>query len=387
MKKLTWKNETRKVKDLIPADYNPRSLNETQRQNLEDSIREFDAVMPVVVNIGSRDNVLIGGHQRTTIYADLGIEEIDVRVPNRELDEEEEQRLNLRLNKNTGGWDIEKLGTMDLDMLVDIGFGEEELSGFWDNVDIIDDRAMKPANPKKPDEIIIAPGEMYQLGRHRVTTGELVNLDLLMDGEQAQAIFMDPQGVKKVDPQKELIGEAMAYAHKDCHIFYWTKEEMIPTIATLLGDHKAKMETMMLWIKPETINTKTAFNRCYEPCIYATKGKPYLSKDHKGVNEILNQDITEGARVVDDLLQSLNLYVTERDFSEDNRPVSLHEKPIKRCTQPGDIVLDTNGDTGTLLLALETLGRSGRIHHEDPAGASKIIRRWEAYTGTKAKKL
>ena len=106
MKQLTWKTEKRKVKELIPADYNPRSLSAKQRQDLLESIEEFGKVIPIVVNIGKRKNVLIGGHQRTTIYADLGIEEVEVRVPSRELTAEEEKRLNLRLNKNTGSWDI-----------------------------------------------------------------------------------------------------------------------------------------------------------------------------------------------------------------------------------------------------------------------------------------
>ena len=40
-------------------------------------------------------------------------------VPNRELNEIEEQRLNLRLNKNTGSWDEDLLKEMDMEMLLD----------------------------------------------------------------------------------------------------------------------------------------------------------------------------------------------------------------------------------------------------------------------------
>ena len=97
--KITWTNERRKVAKLIPADYNPRMLNDKDRRDLEQSIKKFDAVEPIVVNIGERNDILIGGHQRVTIYADLGIDEIDVRVPNRELTIEEETELNLRLNR------------------------------------------------------------------------------------------------------------------------------------------------------------------------------------------------------------------------------------------------------------------------------------------------
>lgn len=122
--KITWKSERRKVKDLVPADYNPRVISEKERLDLRASIEEFDQVEPVVINLDDR---LIGGHQRCGIYADLLIEEIDVRVPSRQLTMEEEVQLNLRLNKNTGGWDWARLSKLDRDMLEIIGFSQEEM--------------------------------------------------------------------------------------------------------------------------------------------------------------------------------------------------------------------------------------------------------------------
>ena len=68
---IEWKNEKRKIKDLIPASYNPRILLPKDRQDLEESINKFNEVEPVIINIGKRNNVLIGGHQRVTIYAVL----------------------------------------------------------------------------------------------------------------------------------------------------------------------------------------------------------------------------------------------------------------------------------------------------------------------------
>ena len=56
-------------------------MSENERRDLEDSIKEFGTVVPIVLNIGTRNNVLIGGHQRVSIYADLGIEEIDAIAP------------------------------------------------------------------------------------------------------------------------------------------------------------------------------------------------------------------------------------------------------------------------------------------------------------------
>lgn len=122
--KITWSPATRKLGDLIKNGYNPRKLSENERRDLEKSVTEFGTVVPIVLNIGSRANVIIGGEQRIKVYADLGIEDVECMVPSRELSLEEERELNLRLNKNTGSWNEELLKEFDMNLLLDVGFGE-----------------------------------------------------------------------------------------------------------------------------------------------------------------------------------------------------------------------------------------------------------------------
>lgn len=45
---------------------------------------------------------------------------------------EREKELNLRLNRNSGEWDFDLLKDFDLDLLLDVGFEELELSNAWD---------------------------------------------------------------------------------------------------------------------------------------------------------------------------------------------------------------------------------------------------------------
>ena len=94
--KITWSPVTRRLGDLIKNGYNPRKLSENERRDLETSVKEFGMVVPVVLNIGSRANTIIGGEQRIKVYADLGIEEVECMTPSRELTLEEEKELNLR---------------------------------------------------------------------------------------------------------------------------------------------------------------------------------------------------------------------------------------------------------------------------------------------------
>ena len=112
----------KKCKDLIGAEYNPRELTEKQYKDLKDSLLRFGVVDPVLVNVNEeRKNIIIGGHQRTRVWQDLGNEEIDCVELDLTLDQERE--LNVRLNKNTGQFDMDALANyFDQDELVDWGF-------------------------------------------------------------------------------------------------------------------------------------------------------------------------------------------------------------------------------------------------------------------------
>lgn len=89
--KISWTIEKRKVADVVPADYNPRKLSEKSKADLMESITRFGQAEPLVINT---DGTIIGGHQRITVYADLGLEETDVMIPNRKLTKAEERELN-----------------------------------------------------------------------------------------------------------------------------------------------------------------------------------------------------------------------------------------------------------------------------------------------------
>jgi ParB-like chromosome segregation protein Spo0J len=125
--KISWSTQKKRISDLIPYPQNPRQLTEKQHKDLTASLKKFDLVEIPVANL---DNTIIAGHQRLMILSQLGRgdEEIDVRVPDRLLDEQELKEYNIRSNKNTGGWDFDKLANgFDLNDLTDWGFGAEEL--------------------------------------------------------------------------------------------------------------------------------------------------------------------------------------------------------------------------------------------------------------------
>lgn len=121
--------EKKRIADLERATYNPRvdlQPGDEDFEAINGSLERFGMVEPVVWN--ERTNRVVGGHQRLTSEEYRGETEVYVSVVN--LDEINEKRLNIALNKLGSDWDEEKL-TEILGMLGEdasnTGFTEAEL--------------------------------------------------------------------------------------------------------------------------------------------------------------------------------------------------------------------------------------------------------------------
>ena len=103
--------EKKNVKELLPADYNPRKdlkPGDPEYEKLKRSIEQFGYVEPVIWNKAT--GRVVGGHQRLKVLIDTGIAEVECVVV--ELDEEKEKALNIALNKISGDWDKDKLAQL-----------------------------------------------------------------------------------------------------------------------------------------------------------------------------------------------------------------------------------------------------------------------------------
>ena len=122
---MEWKSETRLISDLLPNVNNPRRISTHMAEKLKESLAKFGVCSPIQVNL---DGKIIGGHQRAKVLQQLGIKEVEVKVPNRELTKDEADQLNLMLNKVGGDFDDEILANcFDLDLVLDSGFTEKDL--------------------------------------------------------------------------------------------------------------------------------------------------------------------------------------------------------------------------------------------------------------------
>lgn len=135
--------ETKKLLDLKPAPYNPRSSTKEQEKHLQESLRKFGVVEPIIFN--KQTGYIVGGHFRVRELKKLGYKEVECVIV--DLNEADEKELNIRLNANTGEWNWDLLANdWDADTLEDWGldmpdWGKEndEKSIEKEQIDLSDD--------------------------------------------------------------------------------------------------------------------------------------------------------------------------------------------------------------------------------------------------------
>lgn len=409
------------AEQLKPADYNPRTHDATAEEKLRESIKRFGLVDPIIANgAANRKNVVIGGHFRLEMAKSLGIKTVPVVYLNiADLDREKE--LNLRLNRNTGDWNYELLKSFDLELLSDVGFDTGDLANIWEqSLEVEDDDfdvEKEIAKIKKPQT---KPGTLYALGPHRLLCGDSTKAEdtaLLVGKREVGLIYNDPPyniglsydkgvgtkgkyGGHKTNDNlsdkdyrafiKQTMGNALAVSKKDVHAFYWCDESYIWLMQELFRELGLTNRRVCLWLKDNANPTPgVAFNKVYEPCVYATRGKPFLAPSVMNLNEVLNKEVGTGKQLVDDVLDLFNVWLVQRlSTASYEHPTSknptLHEKALRRCTKPGDYVLDLFGGSGSTLIACEQLKRRALLCEQEPIFCDVIVRRYEKLTGHKA---
>lgn len=141
MMMINWSLETKKIKDLKPYEKNPRYITEESATHLKKSLDRFGMIDKPIINADMR---IIGGHQRISLLKGDKIKTVECWIPDRLLNEEEVEELNIRLNKNQGAFDYDILANQfeTLDLL-NYGFSEEDLLGSSLNIEEVKEEKAK----------------------------------------------------------------------------------------------------------------------------------------------------------------------------------------------------------------------------------------------------
>ena len=383
---ITWTTEKRKISDLIPAEYNPRQMTEKQVKDLTTSLERFNLADPIIINT---DNKIIGGHQRIKIFDLHGKHdiEIDVRVPSRKLNPEEEKELNLRLNRNNGQWDFDALANFDEEMLKDVGFDSKEL-------DKIFQLETKPEDDDVPKvrTTDIKLGDMFKLGEHFLLCSDCTveaNVARLMGGLKADMILTDPpygmklnadfsdmKGIAGGNKYENVIGDEVDYDPSSILDMFGYCKEIFLWGADYYAERIAKRNDgcFFVWDKTESgISPNSAYEKQFgsnfELCWSKAKHKrQVIGVLWKGIFGLSKED-------------------TRKRLHPTQKPVRLLEWFMEHFSKRDNLVIDLFGGSGSTLIACEKLNRKCRMMEISPEYCEVIATRYENFTGDKRVKL
>ena len=408
------------ISALRPYARNARTHSRKQIKKIAASIDRFGFVNPVLVDQGNR---IIAGHGRVAAAKLLGWPEVPVlRIEH--LDESEKRAYILADNRlaEEAGWDEEILA-IELQGLLEIDFSIE-LTGFdMVEIDTVLDDAAKAAEsgPDAADEIppmspdatpVTRPGDLFALGSHRLFCGDATqesSYATLLGGARASIIFTDPPYNVPIDGHVSGLGK---HRHREFAMASgeMTSEQFTDFLETVF-DHLARYSTdgsihyiCMDWRHmPEVL---AAGESCYAElknlCVWVKvnggMGTFYRSR-HELVfafkngtgTHINNFELGQGGRYRTNVWEyaGANSFGHERDaelaMHPTVKPVAMVADALRDCSKRKQIVLDPFGGSGTTLIAAQKTGRRAYLIELDPLYCDTIVRRWEAFTGKKAR--
>jgi DNA modification methylase len=425
------------IADIELLENNPRKISKKDFKALCDDIKNDPNFLlqrpplinninhPMVDNYNDGRFICYAGNQRVKAAKELGYTHLNCWVEKDVPKELQDARM-LKDNLHRGIWDFEILKGFDASFLHQQGFAFGELSDlFTSKNQVKNDNFKIEEELPKAKGTKIKRGDIFQLGEHRLMCGasdETTDMETLMQDDEAKVVYCDPpyniglsydKGVKPQTIKKrytetvfsdnkkgsdyttwlmDIVSDVKSVAKKDCHVFFWCDPKFIGIIQEAFRINGIVNKSVCFWVK-NSFNpvTNMPFNRLVEPVVYGSIDKPKINDAYKSLNEILNPEIT-GRKIFESFMEIFDVWTVQRDHVNDyvhptQKPVTLHEKPLKRCSFPGDIVVDLFGGSGSTLMACEQMGRKARLMELDPIFCQCIVNRWEAFTGKKAVKI
>jgi len=429
--------EIKGIEELIPYANNSRTHSETQVAQIAASIREFGFTNPVLI---SEDDTIIAGHGRVMAARQLDLDKVPcLRLSH--LTEAQRRAYVLADNKLAlnAGWDDELLA-IELGALRDqgfdvglTGFNSEEIDALLLGEDDVDEQGLTEDDeaPSAQDDHISREGDVWILGDHRVLCGDSTSIDhveKLCAGELVDCCWTDPPYNVNYEGTAGKIandhmedsqfrrflsdafvsafavmreGAAMYIAHADTEGYNFRGAFI---------DAGFKLSGCLIWVKPSLVLGRSDYQWRHEPILYGWKpgaahswyggrakttvmdaeDMPFRVMSDGSVQIEIGESTLrisgEGLQVEEFVGSTIRAEKPKRSAEHPTmKPVDLVLGMLKNSSQRGDVVLDLFGGSGSTLIACQKSGRKARLMEFDPRFADVIVRRWQEFTGKKAK--
>ncbi len=398
-----------------PYAKNAKKHPTKQIKQIAESIKTFGFNQPLVMDI---NKVIIVGHGRYEAAKYLELSEVPCVVV--DLSEEDAKAYRLADNKlNESDWDmelvIEELRGLDTSKVDITGFNADLL------IQIKEDEFDAEDEYNKIVEPVAKEGDIYELGEHRLMCGDSTkrsDVEKLMEGKKARLIFTDPPynvdykspggldysstkfggtGGKIFNDDKtdeeclefytDVLDNLYKFSTDDVTLYWWFANKNNHINRQAFDNADWHMSQIIIWLKNSMVFSRGQdYHRQYEPCMMGWKNKKthYKNKEITTYKDVFNLDF-------DDYNEMLDVWYEKRDVTQKyvhptQKPLRLAERALKKNSEKGDIVIDLFGGSGSTLMACDQTGRVCRSMELDPKYVDVIIKRYESYTGKKARK-
>jgi site-specific DNA-methyltransferase (adenine-specific) len=324
---------------------------------------------------------IIVGHTRYEASKKLELKKVPITIADLTPLQAKAYRIaDNRVNQDSE-WDFPLLNIEFTDLLDNhfeldnLGFDNKELENLITNNSTgLTDEDEVPEKPKKAKTKL---GDIYQLGNHRLLCGDAVNkksLIKLINKNKIHLAFVDPPYNVNYNYNQHS-DNLKEDEYKDfCNNFLNLLLDICNNVVVTSGWGNAhiypKPKHTGIWIKRNgmTHSYISQFS-AYEPILFFG-------------------DKWKRERNID--LFEHNLKITKELMDLGHtcpKPLDLIFDIIKNYSSTNNNVIDTFLGSGTTLIACEKLNRKCYGMELDPIYCDVIIKRWEDYTGQKAKKI
>ena len=397
LEELIWHTETRKIKDLKEHEKNPRKITKDQMEKLKQSLKSFNYVETIVINL---DNTILAGHMRIKALKALGRgkEEIEVRAPNRQLTPKEAEEYLIRSNKNSGEWDWERLANeWEIPDLFNWGFTEDELQVKDPEKLEASDDGYEEEIPDKPKT---QPGDVYDLGRHRLICGSATvygDIEKVLELERIDLVITDPPynvaykggtkeklTIKNDDLSNEefenllrdFYVNAFVFMKEGAGIYVFHADSEGERFRRFFREANLKMTQCLIWLKNSLVLGRQDYQWQHEPVLFG--GKEY--SDHDPV--LYGWKEGEKHRWFNNRKQTTLLKFDRPQRNAEHptmKPIPLIGYLINNSSKPEDLVFDFFLGSGSTLIAAEQLNRRCFGCELDPKYCDVIVDRYKKY--------
>jgi DNA modification methylase len=382
-----------------------------EADKLRRSIETFGLVDPLIVR--RADHTVIGGHQRLEAAKALGLKTVPVVYV--DLSQQEAKALNIALNKIQGEWDPAKLGDL-LEELRDLPDMDETLTGFdgreMDQLLADLERQQLPEPFEESFDLAaemlqgqrlkaptrVNPGDIWQLGRHRLLCGDTLApgaLERLCGSKKVDLVLTDPPygiGFQSEMAKRGRRKQAIANDAKDEHeaflrkalpaiktvmkrgaVMYWFAgggggEPVLAKALLAISEHFTLLNTLV-WDKIDP-GMGWRWRRSWEAIIEASNGKPSAWYGGSEKRNVLPYPKA----------------IPQADQHPTPKPVPLLEQLIRASVRGCGLILDPFVGSGPTFIAAERAGRTCLAGEIEPRYCDIVVARWEALTGECARK-